>query len=256
MARTLIVSDVHLGASNSQTAALDGLLRQDYDRFILNGDTLDHLNFRRFRPEHWATLEKLKAIARERKLILIRGNHESMSHVRSMSYGPLDILAEMLGVEMREELEMWVGRRRYLIHHGDVYDPTLHAKRLTAMADEFYRMVQRCSRPGARWLKMRVKHWGGVVDRVRTHAVRRAKEERFQGVIVGHVHFAEDTLVEGIHYLNTGCWVEQPCTYVEADEYGIRLRTYGNDAHWGSATEITRSYTEATCQGSLVPAMA
>jgi UDP-2,3-diacylglucosamine pyrophosphatase LpxH len=146
--------------------------------------------------------------------------------LRTYSYGPLDVLAQMLDLPMQEEYEFWVGRRKYVVFHGDVFDGTLRMERLSHAADEFYRLVQRCSQPGARWLKMRVKHWGGVVQRVRAGAVQLAKERRCQGVILGHVHFAEDAWVEGVHYLNTGCWVESPCTYVFADEHAISLRTW------------------------------
>ena len=118
MARTVIVSDLHLGACNSQTAALSDLLHTEFDRLILNGDTLDHLNLRRYRANHWAVLEQLKRVAKEREVVLLRGNHEGLKHGRAMSYGPLDVLAEILDLPMREEFELWVGRRRYVVPIG------------------------------------------------------------------------------------------------------------------------------------------
>jgi len=73
MSKTLIVSDIHLGARNSQAAALAALLQTEFDCLILNGDVVDHLNFERFRPTDWAVLAELRRVARERELILIRG---------------------------------------------------------------------------------------------------------------------------------------------------------------------------------------
>lgn len=57
---TLIISDLHLGAINSRTDLLAELLVQDFDRLILNGDTIDSLDFRRFRRRDWAVIELLQ----------------------------------------------------------------------------------------------------------------------------------------------------------------------------------------------------
>ena len=47
---TLIVSDLHLGACNSRADLVAGLLDSDFDRLVLNGDTVDSPDPRRFRP--------------------------------------------------------------------------------------------------------------------------------------------------------------------------------------------------------------
>jgi UDP-2,3-diacylglucosamine pyrophosphatase LpxH len=43
------------------------------------------------------------------------------------------------------------------------------------------------------------------------------------GVVTGHTHFAEDTHVNDIHYVNTGSWTETPCAYVTVDSKGLML---------------------------------
>lgn len=227
MLTTLILSDLHLGARNCRTDLLERVLRSDFDRLILNGDTVNSLNFERFRPAHWRIIERLQAIAldRDQELVLIRGNHDGRL-TNDDGFGGLDALASLLGTELREDYELAVGDDTYLILHGDQWDHSLNMSWVGHAADWCYGHIQTMSRPTARWLKMRVKHWGGVVAAVRAGAVRRARERGCDGVITGHTHFCADEQVDGIRYLNSGCWVDSPCTCVRVEQGRARL------LHW------------------------
>jgi UDP-2,3-diacylglucosamine pyrophosphatase LpxH len=209
---TILVSDIHLGARNNRTDLLAELLRSDFDRLILNGDTVDRLDFRRFRTCDWRIIDQLRTIARERELILLRGNHDGDAN--SAEFGALDALAHLLDAEWFEEYELQVGADRYLVLHGDQFDQTLNLTWIGDAADWIYQQTQRGSQRLAHFLKGRVKHWGGVVHCVRMGAVREARDRDYAGVITGHTHFCDDGMVEGVHYLNTGCWVDWPCSYV------------------------------------------
>ena len=74
---TIIVSDLHLGARNSRTDLLAELLDSNFDRLILNGDTVDSADLRRFRPADWRILDTLRAIAESRELVFVRGNPDA-----------------------------------------------------------------------------------------------------------------------------------------------------------------------------------
>jgi UDP-2,3-diacylglucosamine pyrophosphatase LpxH len=245
MTTTLIVSDIHLGARNSQAASLSALLRTDFDRLILNGDTVDHLNLRRFTPSHWAVLGQLRAVARKRQLILIRGNHEGARPTAGRPFGPLDVLAQLLETELHEEYQLRVGAQRYLVFHGDRFDQTLRMTWLGGVADYCYGVIQRWSRPLARWLKGRVKHWGGVVSSVRVGAVAYARRKNCQGVIIGHTHYHEDQVVDGVHYLNTGCWVDWPCAYIRVEHDRIHLCQW-NGTSEAPLAEVSRNAERGT----------
>lgn len=223
MATTLIVSDLHLGARNSQAVSLSGLLETDFDRLILNGDTVDNLNLKRLRPQDWAVLSQLRTIARKRELVLIRGNHEGMHTGDRPTFGPLDVLGELVQAELCEEYFLTVGRLRYVVLHGDRFDRTLNLTWIGDVADGCYQFFQRCSRRMARWLKRRVKHWGGVVASVKAGAVAYARQLGCHGVITGHTHYHDEDRVDDIHYLNSGCWVDWPCTYLRVEGGQIRL---------------------------------
>lgn len=224
METTLIVSDIHLGACNSEGAALLALIQQSFDRLVLNGDTVDHLNFRRFRPIDWDVIALLQSIGSERELVIIRGNHDA--GFRSLSSGPLNLLSRLLGASLCEEYTLRVGRRDYLVLHGDQFDDSMNLTRLGNIADSCYRMLQRVNRPVASWAKHAVKRWSGAAVQVPRRAIAYARQLGYDGVIVGHTHFSGDAIEGGTHYLNTGCWVDWPCTYVAAEGGRIELRSW------------------------------
>lgn len=210
---TVIASDLHLGARNARTDLVPKLLDLDFDRLILNGDTVDHLNFGKFQPRDWRVINDLRRISAERELILIRGNHDGRGCV-SKGFGPQDLLAELLRVDLFEEYELDVGGDRYLVLHGDQYDQTLNVTWLGDAADWVYRQTQRGSKSVAHFLKAGVKLFGGVVTCVKRGAVAEARARGFAGVVTGHTHFWEEEWIDGIHYLNCGCWVDWPCSLV------------------------------------------
>ena len=238
---TIIISDIHLGARNNRTDLLADLLKQDFDRLILNGDTLDSLDFRKFRSGDWRVFDQLRKIALEKELVLIRGNHDAKG-CDADGFGPQNVLADLLGTELLEDYELWVGGDRYLVLHGDRFDRTMNLTWVGDAADWFYRQTQRGSKMVAHALKASVKQFGGVVTSVQGGAVGHAREHNYTGIITGHTHFWHDEWVDGIHFLNTGCWVDWPCSYVLVRGGDIRL------LHW------TDSVRSSVMLGSM-PAM-
>jgi UDP-2,3-diacylglucosamine pyrophosphatase LpxH len=231
---TLIVSDIHLGSRNSRAPLLSRFLTAvAFDRLILNGDTINNLNLKKLKPKHWRLLDQLRDVARRRDLILIRGNHDG-AHSEEKTFGPLDVLATLLGVPLNEEYPLDVGADRYLVLHGDRFDPTLNWPALTDAADWCYHGVQKLNKKAARWLKRRVKRLGGVVEFVKQRSVEYARKRDCKGIVTGHTHFPDDEWVAGVHYLNTGCWVDSPCNYVYADRSGIRLMHWDEPEHEGN----------------------
>ena len=46
------------------------------------------------------------------------------------------------------------------------------------------------------------------------NAVNCAAENGFEAVTCGHTHFAEDMVLNGVRYINTGAWTEFPTHYL------------------------------------------
>jgi UDP-2,3-diacylglucosamine pyrophosphatase LpxH len=226
--KTIIVSDVHLGSKNSQAGWLLNLLESDFDRLIVNGDTINNLNLKKLKRQHWALLDKLRDIGRRRELILIRGNHDG-SPTRKEGLDPAGVLPALLGVPFHDEYQLEMGNRHYLLLHGDRFDPTVHQPVITDAADWCYQTVQKVNKKAAKWLKRKVKKLGGVLEFVKRRSVEYARGLGCQGVITGHTHFPADEWLDDIHYLNSGCWVDRPCTYLLAQNDRIHLRTWDGD---------------------------
>jgi UDP-2,3-diacylglucosamine pyrophosphatase LpxH len=218
---TLIVSDLHLGARNSRTDLLTQLLTTSFDRLVLNGDVVDSPDLRRFRPCDWRVIDGLRAVGRSRELVMVRGNHDVPAHGDAAR--ALTTVTGLLGTEPREEYELDVGGGRYLVLHGDRFDCTMNLTWVGDVADVFYRGVQRVSRPAAHFLKVASKNVCGVAEAVQVGAVAYARERGFAGVITGHTHFHHDEHIDGLHFLNAGCWVDHPCTYVRVEGGTARL---------------------------------
>jgi UDP-2,3-diacylglucosamine pyrophosphatase LpxH len=52
------------------------------------------------------------------------------------------------------------------------------------------------------------------VASVKRGAIPYAQKRGCCGVITGHTHYDDDDCMDGFRYLNTGCWVDQPCSYI------------------------------------------
>jgi UDP-2,3-diacylglucosamine pyrophosphatase LpxH len=237
--RTLILSDIHLGSRHCNVELVHEVLDTErFDRLVLNGDTINNVNFRKLNHHHWKLLDRFRALGKERELILIRGNHDhewdwrpgSNGHAGSSQAGngsaPLGtghVLPALLEVPMREDFRLEVGGQPYLIFHGDRFDPTLNYPMLTDVAVLCYQFTTNVNKKLAKWLKKKSKKLGGLLEVIRGRCVDFARASAYTGIVTGHTHYAEDLVFDDIHYLNCGSWTESPCGYVTIDKSNVRL---------------------------------
>ncbi|MCS7046810.1 MAG: metallophosphoesterase family protein [Gemmataceae bacterium] len=225
---TLILSDLHIGSRHCDVALINEVLdRVRFDRLILNGDTINTVNFRKFTRAHWDLLDRLRRVARERSVILIRGNHDhDWDHhtaVDRTNFGTSCILPGILEVPMHEEFRLAIDGRNYLVLHGDRFDPTINYPKLTDVAVMCYQLTTKINKKLAKWLKKKSKRFGGLLEYVRARTIAYARQERLDGMITGHTHYAEDLYVDGVHYVNTGSWTEHPCAYATVVNNALAL---------------------------------
>jgi UDP-2,3-diacylglucosamine pyrophosphatase LpxH len=247
---TLILSDVHLGSKHCQThRLLDVLDREPFDRLILNGDTLHSLHLGKMRDEHWELLTRFRDLAREREVILIRGNHDhdwhgdrvrqAMHAARANGNGSarggvavvaappvspsMEVLPALLGVPMLEEYRLDVGGQPYVVTHGDHFDPALESELPRHVAGWCYQVSRKLSKKLAKWLKKRSAAWSGAMEHIRQSAAAFARAHDCAGVIIGHTHHADDLDIDGTHFVNTGCWTEPPYAFVTVADGRLTL---------------------------------
>jgi len=226
--RTVILSDVHLGTLDSKAREADHFLRQvRCEKLILNGDIID--GWQLVRGGRWnnahtrfirGILKKMEK--RGTEVVYLRGNHD-------------DILAKFLPLAFEnltivEEYVHETPRGRYLVLHGDVFDTiTRNFVFLAHLGDWGYQMLLTLNRVYNHWrawrgqeywslskaIKGRVKSAVNHVSKFEGHLARLARERGCIGVMCGHIHTPADQMVAGIHYLNSGDWVESMTAIVE-----------------------------------------
>ena len=224
--RTLFISDVHLGARGSQADLLLDFLRyHDADTIYLVGDIVDGWALKsgwHWPQSHNDFVQKMLRKARKgAKIIYVPGNHdEFLRNYYGTHFGGIDVV--------ENTVHTGADGKRYLVIHGDQFDVVVaHAKWLAHVGDWAYRMAlrvniginwvrRRLHRPYwslSAWAKHKVKNAVSVIGRFEEALTLEARDTGVDGVICGHIHFADMHDRLGIHYINTGDWVES-CTAI------------------------------------------
>jgi len=231
-ARTLFLSDLHLGYRHARVRELNEFLsRIEAQLIVLVGDIVDALSLARrayWSAEHTQVVRTL--LARQRagaRLIYIPGNHDAS----------LAMLAQMLQGQFEVHRE-WVHRtargERLLVLHGDQFDGHVRCARwlqrlgdashgLTVGVSNFVNNVRRaCGRPY--WaltepVKLRLGVAARYIAQFESLAAAHARAQGYDGVVCGHIHRANLTAIDGVVYANTGDWVES-CSALTENEAG------------------------------------
>lgn len=234
--RTVILSDVHLGTSDSKVDEVNHFLRHvRCAKLILNGDIIDGWQLRRggsWTKAHTRfvriVLKKLEK--RDTQVVYLRGNHDDVL----ASFLPLDF--ENLRV-VEDHVHEGV-HRRYLVLHGDIFDTvTRNFVFLAHLGDWGYRALLSLNRLYNHWrawrgrpywslsraIKARVKEAVSHISKFEEHIAALARSRGCTGVMCGHIHTAADKMIGDIHYLNSGDWVESLTALVEHWDGRIEL---------------------------------
>ncbi|MGO8701241.1 MAG: UDP-2,3-diacylglucosamine diphosphatase [Limisphaerales bacterium] len=203
MNKALILSDLHLGNPSCRAKNIVRVLNlEDFEILFIDGDLFDCLNLGRLPKSHWKVLTKVRKVSKRRRVILIRGNHDTID---------FEALEALLGIETHAEF-LWEHQgKKFLFVHGDIFDhfvlgwprvnewlTTLyyHAHKFKPLRCLVDRILQSGNRSSAAEFRKRVEIF-------REH-------KRADYVICGHTHFAELFST----YANSGSFLGNPCTYL------------------------------------------
>ena len=226
--RTLFISDIHLGTKDCQAEAfLDFFKQYSADKIYLVGDIVDFWKIKRkggqWTPAQNEVVQQLLITARtDIRMVYIPGNHdEALRDYCGTRFSNVEI--------MQDDIHETVNGKRYAIMHGDEFDIVVkHSKWLAHVGDWAYEIALRMNRlssffrrktgSGSYWslssyLKKKVKGAVNYIGDFENALVREAKSKGVDGIICGHIHTAANRNIKGIHYINTGDWVES-CTAV------------------------------------------
>ena len=228
--RSIFLSDIHLGTKACQAHhLLDFLKAYSSEHVFLLGDIVDLWSMSRG-AVHWSEAQNTfvqKMLRRARhgeKVIFIPGNHdEALREYVGAIFG--NILVE------HEHIHTAADGRRYLLLHGDEFDQvTRHHRWIAVLGDKAYDLLvslnhylswvrRTLKRPGywslAGYAKRKVKTAVSFIFNFEDAVVRHAREQGVDGAICGHIHWPMMKVIDGMHYLNCGDWVDSCTAIVE-----------------------------------------
>jgi len=238
-ARTVFISDVHLGMPDCKAAQVSHFIRHvQCDQLVMNGDIIDawylkssggwnksHTNFLR---------TVLKKMEKENTQILyLRGNHD-------------DILDRFIPIQLdnfliTNEHIHHTKRGDYLAVHGDGFDHvTTNHPWIAHLGGIGYNILLRVNRiynwyrhargkenfSLSRWVKLKVKSAVSFVGKYEEQLQDLARARDCKGIICGHIHSPANKMVGDTHYLNSGDWVESMTAILEYDNGDFEVISY------------------------------
>ncbi len=226
--RTAFISDVHLGTKGCRAdLLLDFLKTVHVDKLVMIGDIVDVWSLRRnlYWPQaHNDVVRAILGKARHgTRVLYVPGNHDEVFRELDGSvFGNLEI--------HRELIHETADGRRLLVLHGDEFDAVVkcspwlaklgaRAYEVTLRMNRYVNLIRRLLGfpywSLAAWLKHKVKNAVQYIGNFESAVAHAARRRGVDGVVCGHIHRAEMTMLDGILYCNDGDWVESCTTLVE-----------------------------------------
>jgi UDP-2,3-diacylglucosamine pyrophosphatase LpxH len=230
--RSVFISDVHLGFRGCRAEFLLEFLQSiETDNLYLVGDIIDLWSLKKsfYWPQaHNNVIRTILGKAkRGTRVIYVPGNHDcAFREYAGMVFGNVEV--------HRDIVHETADGRRFLVLHGDEFDPVVQVSPLIAsLGDSAYTFalfLNRCvnflrRRMGfpywslANYLKHKVKKATTYIANFERALAQEAKRRGLDGTICGHIHRAQVSSMDGVLYCNDGDWVES-CTTLTEDFNG------------------------------------
>lgn len=236
--KAAFISDLHLGSASSEAGQIYKFLKyNDFDEIYLIGDIIDIWRIkksgflsRKKAQDHMNVVQRLLKLSKKgTKIYYIYGNHDEfianfLEDDEGRDLGNITICEKMVYESISGE--------RHLLIHGQQFDLVIRCNPWIAkLGDTGYHILIRLNKiynyirrklgfkywSLSKYIKVHVKKAIDFINRFETTATRYAKELDCSSVICGHIHHPEVKDIDGIKYVNCGCWTDiANCTaYVE-----------------------------------------
>ena len=245
--KSVFISDIHLGTDVCQHEKLLSFLKSletedksgyEVENLFLVGDIVDmvHMNHSIFWTKHRTVIKKLLRMADKNvNLFYVTGNHDY--YLREEMY---DLPDDLNGIRFCDKV-VYLSQscRKYLVIHGDQFDGAIRSMPwLYWLGDKAYSVALFINKWYNRirklfgipywslslWLKSKVKNAVKFIGNYEQLVCKKIKDEGCTGVICGHIHKAEDKMIDDIHYLNSGCWTEFCSAIIEHSDGRMELK--------------------------------
>jgi UDP-2,3-diacylglucosamine pyrophosphatase LpxH len=239
--KTIVISDLHLGIKSAKAKEVVFFLKHNScDKLIMNGDIIDGWQLRRsgkWKKKHTRFFKLVMKYISKRKteVIYLRGNHDDfLDEILPFKFGRLSIV--------NQHIHTSNGKRYYVIH-GDVFDSiTTNMRWLAKLGDVSYTFLLWLNRHYNNYrvkrglpyyslskeIKQRVKSAVSFIDDFEKQLSSMAKSKKCDGIICGHIHSPANRMIDGIHYLNSGDWVESLTALTEDYEGNWQVVEYSS----------------------------
>jgi UDP-2,3-diacylglucosamine pyrophosphatase LpxH len=201
--------------------------------FILNGDVIDNPYSELMLP-HQRILDIIARISQRQRVVWVRGNHDN-------GYIPQ-------GFEKVAFKRFHSIGHKLLITHGYDFDNVM--PRNQAFIKIFKLMHDLRVKLGAKPVHVAqyAKKWEFFYKVLRinvmTNAVNWAQKNGYEAVTCGHTHYSEDTVLNGIRYVNTGAWTEKPTFYLLITPDKMTLKKIDHSFGFQKAKSSAQAYVK------------
>jgi len=242
--KSIFISDIHLGSRGCQADALCSFLKTNTcENLYLVGDVIDgwQLQKRWYFPQSHANVLRriLTAAKRGTNVYYILGNHDEALR----KFLQFDI--EIGNIKLLDRIDYTgVNGKKYLVIHGDFFDSLMVDKKwLMHIGDVAYNfmiwinihfntvrnLLNLDYWSLSKWLKQNTKKAFNFINNFEEHVSDYCKQEKYDGIICGHIHVAKIKDINGIEYLNCGDWVESGTALIEHTDGNFEIIEYRMD---------------------------
>lgn len=239
--KTVVISDVHIGAPHSKVREVTEFLGSfDCDRLIMDGDIIDGWQLKNSNDK-WTVVHSaffhviMKMMEKHNtEVIYVTGNHDDF-------LDPL-VPSKMANISLVHEFIIKEKNHSYVVIHGHAFDSiTSRLTFLAKLGDVAYNLLLKFNnvwnkarqKRGKEYyslsavVKHKVKQAVSAISGFESDLASYAKAKGCDGIICGHIHHPEDKMLKGgIHYLNSGDWVESLTALVEDYDGNWRIARY------------------------------
>ncbi len=228
--RTVFISDIHLGSVACKIEEFNEFLSSFHaESIFLVGDIVDVwmvVKKGKWRPEHTTAVKRLLGKSEHGCTInYLPGNHDTFAR----SVGSL----EMGNIRISDTfVHETADGKKLLVIHGDQFDASVKSFALAFAgawlyeAMTMYRLGTKKSKRNPSKLKRSFKKLISIMGKFEEKLVLAAQTEDCDGVICGHIHRPDLTLIDEVIYGNTGDWVESCTCIVEHMDGRLELMTW------------------------------
>jgi UDP-2,3-diacylglucosamine pyrophosphatase LpxH len=230
--KSLFISDLHLGNSNSQAyKVLDVFKKYEFENLFIVGDFIDMTSMKRkfyWNKDHLIIIQKILRLSRKGvHVFYIVGNHDA--YIRNLIENENINLGDILICD--EYIYETIKGEKIFITHGDQFDgfilihPFLYwlgdnAYELAIKINKIYNFFRKLFGYDywslSQHLKTKVKNVIQFISEYEKWSKIKVEEKGCDSILMGHTHSSK---IKKGEYYNTGDFVEN-CSYIVEDYMG------------------------------------